>query len=514
MTVIVAAEAVSKSYSGARVLDAVDFDIRPGEVHALIGENGAGKSTLIRILSGDTQPDTGGMAVRGTRARFRSPVDARASGIVTIFQELAIVPEMSVAENIVLGAQPTIGRGGQAFSRAKANAIASDILARLAGAGSIEPGRRAGSLSTAEKQIVEIARALALDAPVLIMDEPTASLSVREADALLSIIRGLADAGTAIIFVSHRLEEIRRIADRVTVLRGGVRIGTYGMADKSTDELIELMVGRPLAQLFPPRNRAIGDVALEVRGITRAGVFEDVSFSVRHGEVLGFAGLVGAGRTEVMRAVFGLDPIDRGEILLDGRALPRRTPRAAIRAGFGFVPEDRKEEGLVLPLSARENLASAAPDRIDRYGIVDWRALRRETGDVARALGVRGAIDSPAARLSGGNQQKIVIGKWMMARSRVLVLDEPTRGVDVGAKADVYRLVHELAASGAAILMVSSELPELVGTAHRILVMSGGRVEAEFGEAEFDEARILQAAFRAHLGHAAASPGEHAEASA
>lgn len=511
MTLIVATAGVSKSYAGTRVLDSVDFDVRTGEIHALIGENGAGKSTLIRILSGDTVPDAGTIRVRGETARFRSPVDARSAGIVTIFQELAIVPEMSVAENIVLGAQPTTGPGGQFVSRAKANRIARSILGNLAGAGAIDPDRRAGTLSTAEKQIVEIARALALRTPVLIMDEPTASLSAREADSLLAIVQGLAADGTGVVFVTHRLEEVRRIAHRVTVLRGGTRIGTYPVSEKSTTDLIERMVGRPMAQLFPPRNRSIGEVALEVRGIARDGAFEDVSFAVRRGEVVGFAGLVGAGRTEVMRAIFGLDPVDRGEILLDGRPLSRTGPRGAIAEGLGFVPEDRKEEGLVLPLSARENLGLAASRRFGRYGFVDWRALRRETGTLARDLGVRGAIDGAAARLSGGNQQKVVIGKWIMARSRVLILDEPTRGVDVGAKADVYRLVHALAESGAAILMVSSELPELIGTAHRIVVMSGGLVEETYEEDDFDEARILQAAFRAHLGHAATATAASTE---
>lgn len=502
MTDILTASGATKRYSGVTVLDAVDLDLRRGEVHALIGENGAGKSTLIKILSGDILPDEGTIHVDGKPVNFASPADARRSGIVTIFQELAIVPEMTVAENIVLGAEPVIGPGRQIVSRRRANAVATRILAQLLEHGGIDPQQPAYSLSTAEKQIVEIARALALEAPVIIMDEPTASLSGREADALLRIIAQLRDAGKAIVFVSHRLNEVLQVADRITVLRGGQRIDTLAAEGVSAEHLIELMVGRPISELYPARNERLGSVVLRVDDMGRAGAFDAISFEVREGEVLGFAGLVGAGRTELMRAIYAADPFDSGRLTLDGEPVRVSSPRGAIAAGFGLVPEDRKDDGLVLTLTGRENLTLAAPDKVHRRGFVSWSLVNRTTEQLRKLLQIRGSLDIPAARLSGGNQQKIVLGKWVHAASRVLILDEPTRGIDVGAKVEVYRLIHKLAADGAAILLVSSELPELMNVAHRILVMSGGRIQAEFTAEDFDERAILKAAFQAHLGHA------------
>ena len=501
MADLLAAVGVGKRYGGVAALSGVDFSLRAGEVHALIGENGAGKSTLIRILSGGVAPDDGELRVHGARATFAAPADARRSGVVTIFQELAIVPELTVAENIVLGAEPGYGPGRQVFSRRLANAAASAVLRRLVG-DAIDPRARAGTLSTAEKQLVEIARALALDAPVIIMDEPTASLSPREAGALLEIVKQLRDAGKAILFVSHRLNEVLDIADRVTVLRGGQRIETLPADGVTVDRLIELMIGRSAAALYPERSQAIGDPVLEVRGLTRAPAFRDISFTLRRGEVLGFAGLVGAGRTEIMRAIFGLDRAQSGEVVLDGRTVRFAAPADAIRHGLGFVTEDRKDDGLVLPLPGRENLVLAAPGKVGSAVVVRRDVIRSVTDALRRALNIRGSLDIPVAGLSGGNQQKVVLGRWMLAQSRILILDEPTRGIDVGAKAEVYRLIHQLAADGAAILMVSSELPELMNVAHRIIVVSGGRIEAELDADAFDEKEILRAAFRAHLGHA------------
>jgi ABC-type sugar transport system ATPase subunit len=495
---VVALENISRDYPGVRALRDVSLDLRAGEVHALVGENGAGKSTLIRVLSGDTRPDAGTIEIRGKAAKFASPSDARGHGIVAIFQELMIVPELSVAENVLLGNEP--GPGGLFYSRSEAERRTAAVLRSLGGRLDIDPRRRAGSLSTAQKQIVEIARALALEAPVIIMDEPTAALSANEAAALLEIMRQLRADGTAILFVSHRLDEVRSIADRITVLRGGERIATLeASAIADTRVLIELMVGRPIAELFPPRNDKIGDTVLVVQNLTRRGAFENVSFELRAGEVVGVAGLVGAGRTEVMRAIFGADRADSGVISRGGRTLVVTNPRDAIAAGIAYLPEDRKEQGLVLSLPCSENLVMASLERHGRLGLVSWNGVRRAAKAIAGRLQFRGRLEAAAGAASGGNQQKLVIGKWVLTGAQVLIFDEPTRGIDIGAKAEVYRLMHQLAGQGAAIILVSSELPELMNLCHRIVVMSGGRVQDELSEADFTERRILAGAFAAHM---------------
>ncbi|WP_348832536.1 sugar ABC transporter ATP-binding protein [Xanthobacter sp. KR7-225] len=497
---------VGKSYPGVQALRGVDIDLRPGEVHALVGENGAGKSTLIRILSGATQPDAGSIAVNGTPVSFASPREARSRGIVTIFQELAIVPSMTVAENIVLGNEPATGPGRQIYDRRAAEALARDALAGLGCEKEISPRTRAGALSTGQKQIVEIARALALKAPVIILDEPTASLSGKEADLLLAILRRLRAEGTSILYVSHRLNEILELADRVTVLRGGVLIGTRPTsAFGGSMDLIEMMVGRPLGELFPPRNAKIGAPALKISGLRRSGLFENISFEVRAGEVLGFAGLIGAGRTEIMRAIFGADRRDAGQIEKGGRRLAIRKPSDAIRSGIAYIPEDRKDQGLVTSLSGHENLLMASLGDYCTAGIVSWRTARQAAEDIARRLQFRGQLARAVRTNSGGNQQKIVIGKWMLSKADVFIFDEPTRGIDVGAKAEIYRQIQELAAQGAAIIVVSSEISELMHLCHRMLVVSAGRIEDELACEEFDEQRILAAAFKGH----AAEAGTH-----
>ena len=505
---IISVEGVSKSYPGVRALSDVTLDLRPGEVHALVGENGAGKSTLIRILSGDTPPDEGIIRASGQPIAFADPGAARRHGIVTIFQELTIVPWMSVAENVVLGSEPTVGIGRQWFSRRLALAQTRDVLERLGSAAGIDPAWPASRLSTAQKQIVEIARALLLEAPIIVMDEPTAALSDNEAEGLLRIVRQLRDEGRSILFVSHRLNEVLGIADRITVLRGGRRITTLPVGEISgADQLIELMVGRPIRELFPPRNENLGEVLFSVRGLRREGAFEDVGFDVRKGEVLGIAGLVGAGRTEVMRAIFGADPLDGGTVRKGGKEIVIRQPNDAIAAGIAYLPEDRKEHGLVLELSGRENMVMASMEKVSTFGFVRWQMVRRLAAGLARRLQFRGRIDAPARTSSGGNQQKLVVGKWVASGADVLIFDEPTRGIDIGAKVEVYRLIHEMAAKGAAIILVSSELPELMNVAHRIIVMSGGRVRDELALEEFDERRILEAAFAAHM----AGPAERTD---
>lgn len=498
---VIAVENITKRYPGVTALAEVDFDLRPGEVHALVGENGAGKSTLIKVLSGDIPPDQGTLSVEGRPVTFATPGDARRHGIVTIFQELTIVPWLSVAENVVLGSEPTIGPGGQLFSRRQAIAQTRDMLQRLGVSMDIDPSEPAGRLSTAKKQIIEIARALLRRAPVIVMDEPTAALSDNEAEALLRIMRQLRDEGRAILFVSHRLNEVLDIADRVTVLRGGRHIASLPASQiDGTGQLIELMVGRPLAELFPPRNEKLGDVVFSAHGLTRKGVFEDIDFEVRAGEVLGVAGLIGAGRTEVMRAIFGADPLDGGRIELAGKVVVIRRPRDAIDAGIAYLPEDRKEHGLVLELSGQENMVMASMDRVSSSGFISWARIRRIAQDLAERLLFQGRIEAPARTNSGGNQQKLVIGKWVATGADILIFDEPTRGIDIGAKVEVYRLIHSLAEQGAAIVMISSELPELMNVAHRIIVMSGGRIQDEMAIDDFDERRILAAAFAAHIG--------------
>ena len=498
--VVIAVEDIVKEYPGVRALAGVSLDLRAGEVHALVGENGAGKSTLIKVLSGDIRPDKGTIHVFGKQVHFTEPRDARRLGIVTIFQDLMVVPDLSVVENIVLGSEPTVGLGRQIVSRRRALALTREMLDSLGESVNIDLGTSARRLSTAQKQIIEIARALLLRAPVIIMDEPTAALSAREAEGLLRIIRQLRQEGRTVLFVSHRLDEVRSIADRVTILRGGEHIATLEAgAITGTRQLIELMVGRPLSELYPPRNEAIGEVVFGVRGLTREGVFEDVSFDVRAGEVLGVAGLIGAGRTEVMRAIFGAAPLDRGTIIKNGREVTIKSPRDAIRAGIVYLPEDRKAQGLVPLLSGRENLVMAYLEKLSRMGFVKGGMVRRMARAIAERLRFRGDLEAPVLTISGGNQQKLVIGKWVMIRADVFIFDEPTRGIDIGAKVEVYRLIHDLAGQGAAIVLVSSELPELMNVSHRMIVMSSGRVQAELPAEEYDERRILEAAFAAHI---------------
>jgi ABC-type sugar transport system ATPase subunit len=489
---------LQKDYPGVRALRGVSMDLRRGEVHALIGENGAGKSTLIRILSGDVRPDGGTLSVGGESVVFAGPMDARKRGIVTIFQELMIVPELSVAENIFLGNEPEIF--GVFYSRRKAERMAADILETLAKGTGIRPAQRAGSLSTAQKQLIEIARALVLRAPVIVMDEPTAALSENEAVALRRLIVRLRSEGTSILYVSHRLDEVMEIADRVTVLRGGERIATSDIgAITDTNELIGLMIGRPIAEFFPPRNESLGEVLFSVSSLTRRGVFENISFDVRAGEVVGFAGLVGAGRTEVMRAIFGADALDSGEIRKKGQIITIGNPRDAIASGIAYLPEDRKDQGLVLSMSGVENIVMASLERACVAGFVPWKAVSRTARTVADRLQFRGQLDALAGTASGGNQQKLVIGKWVLTRADILIFDEPTRGIDVSAKAEVYRLIHRLAWEGVAVILVSSELPELMNVCHRIYAMSGGRVWDEIPQEEFSEQRILAGAFAAHM---------------
>jgi ABC-type sugar transport system ATPase subunit len=491
-----AAYGISKSFPGVQALDDVNLELRAGEVHGLIGENGAGKSTLISILSGDMKPEQGRILLGGQEVRLENPAAARRRGIVTIFQELSIEPWLSVSANIVLGNEPVFGPGRQLLSSRRADEVAYRALQRV-GAEDIPLKALAGKLSTGQKQLVEIARALAVNPSVIILDEPTSSLPSRDVARLLGVIRQLRDEGTAVLFVSHRLDEVREISDVVTVLREGQEAATLPIQDLDSGSMIELMTGRRIGSLFPDRASGIGDVALRVIGLTKKGSFENVSFEVHSGEIVGFAGLIGAGRTEVMRAIYGADSFDSGGIEVNGKPARIRNPRDALAAGIAYLPEDRKEEGLVLYLPVRDNMVLSTLRNFVRNGVINRRKIRAVTTDMAASLNLRGRMEAAVANLSGGNQQKVVMARALISKARVFIFDEPTRGIDVGAKYEVYLLMQQLAANGAAIILVSSELPEVMNVTHRLVVMSAGQIFGRYNWPEYDEKQILLDAFAA-----------------
>ncbi|WP_199041159.1 sugar ABC transporter ATP-binding protein [Glycomyces salinus] len=479
-------EGVGKSFPGVRALDGVDFDLRPGEVHVLVGENGAGKSTLIKMLSGAHQPDEGSILVDGAPTRITSASEAQRLGIATIYQEFNLVPELSVAENLMLGRPP---RRWGLVDRKRMRREAEELLDRVGL--DLDPARRTSTLGIAQMQLVEIAKALALDARVLIMDEPTAVLTTGEVDRLFALVDRLRDRGVGIVFITHHLEEIPRIGDRVTVMRDGRVVGG-APATAPEEELITMMVGRSISQQYPREAAEAGEPLLQVEGLTRAGAFEDVSFEVRAGEVVGVAGLVGAGRTEVARALFGADRYDSGRVLVRGRPLPAGDVHAAMESGLGLVPEDRKSQGLVLDADIAENLGIVTLGHGARAGFVNRKGRRDAADRVAGQLGVKmSGLGQRVRTLSGGNQQKVVIGKWLLAESSVLILDEPTRGIDVGAKVEIYQLINALTESGHAILMISSDLPEILGMSDRVLVMSRGRLAGELPAAEATQDSVM-----------------------
>src|SRR4051812_41154379 len=433
---------VSKSFGGVHALQDVHFEIFPGEVHALLGENGAGKSTLIKIITGVYQPDAGELFLAGNPIRFANTREAQKLGIAAIYQEPSLFPDLDIAENIMVGRQP-IGRLGVDWKRMYQEASA--LLQRLGLA--LDPRTKARELSVAQQQIVEIARALSINAKVLIMDEPTSSLTLREVEDLFAIVRQLRQAGTAIVFISHRLEELFALADRVTILRDGTYVGTRPMSGVTTEELIRMMVGRTLGELFPKQAVQPGEVVLEVEGLGVEGAFSDVSFELRRGEIVGMSGLIGAGRTNVARALFGTEPATAGTIKIDGKPVTIKNPDAAMALGIGYVPEDRKEHGLVLAMSIADNITLPVLPRFARRGWLDQRRALASAKFSSNQLEVKmTGVDQKAGQLSGGNQQKVVLAKWLATKPRLLILDEPTRGIDVGTKAAVHRLMSNLAA--------------------------------------------------------------------
>jgi inositol transport system ATP-binding protein len=488
---------IGKRFPGVQALDNAGLVVLPGEIHALLGENGAGKSTLINILSGAQQPDSGAIEFGGQRVTMASPHDAQRRGIVTIYQEFTLAPNMTIAENVFIGREPGLG---VFVSWRKMAAETRAITARLGL--QLRPMSIVRNLSVAEQQMVEIARALSMKSRLIVMDEPTSALSSSEVEKLFRIVRDLKAQGLSIIFVTHRLEEVMQICDRYTVLRDGRLVGSGFIADTTVDGIIRLMVGRQVTALFARRERTVvGDVALSIEGLTRRGnaqdrnatVLADVGFEVRRGEILGIAGLVGAGRTEMSRAVFGADPFDAGRVIVDGREVHIRSPKDAIRHGIGLVPEDRKKQALFLALAVRINLSMAAHKRIKRWGVfIDEAAERAMVEEFRKKLNIRMASpEQLIANLSGGNQQKVTLARWLALRPKVLIVDEPTRGIDIGAKVEVHQLLFEMARSGIAVIAISSELPEVLAISDRIVTMREGHVTGEIKSEDANEEILM-----------------------
>jgi len=483
---------ITKTFPGVRALDDVRFELLPGEIHALIGENGAGKSTLIKIITGVYQPDGGEIRVEGRPVQMHGPQDSQRLGIAAIYQHVTCYPDLSVTENIFIGHE-TISPLTRRIHWADLHGRAEDLLRRLDA--DFDPRAAMGSLSVAQQQIVEIAKALSANARIIIMDEPTAPLTTRESEDLYRITEGLRDKGVSIIFISHRMEDMYRLASRVTVFRDARYVGTWRLDEVRREDLIMAMVGREITQLFPRRKAAIGEEVLRVEGLSRTGFFKDVSFSVRRGEILALTGLIGAGRTEVCEAIYGVTRADSGRVLLEGAELHVAGPAQAIDKGIGYLPEDRLRQGLVLDWELAKNVTLPTLASFARLG---WLEPRREvevTRELAEKLEVKaGSVFDLASTLSGGNQQKIIVAKLLAGTMKVIILDEPTKGVDVGAKTAIFSIMNSLAESGYGIIMVSSEMPEVLGMSDRILVMREGRVAAIMDTAGATQEKILGAA--------------------
>lgn len=480
---------LTKRFPGVLALDDVSFDIPAGECHAIVGENGAGKSTLGKIIAGIYRPTSGRVLLDGVAVEHLTPLEAAQAGIGIVHQELAFCPNLSIAENLFLGVMPArCGFVNWREMRRQAESMLANVGLE------VDPATPMSALSTGQEQLVQIAVAVGRRARIIIMDEPTSSLSQAEAERLFEIIQRLRRDGVTILYVSHRLEEIMRLCDRISVLRDGHYIETLITAQTNTDEIVRAMIGRRVEEYFPEHiGGEPGAPLLSVRGLTSPGVFHDISFEVRAGEIVGLAGLVGAGRSEVARAIFGIDPFTQGSIALSRQPVQLKSPLEAIRAGIGYLPEDRKRQGLVLSMSCRENLSLSIMERLKRWGLFDHRRDKTLAREYFERLRVRApSVDSEIAGLSGGNQQKIAIAKWLASRCRVLILDEPTRGVDVGAKAEIHALIDQLATDGHGILLISSELPEVLNLSTRIIVLAGGRIAGELSREKANQEALMR----------------------
>ena len=482
---------VRKSFGPVAALRSGTMTVESGSIHALVGENGAGKSTLVKIVAGVYQRDAGIFRFRGEDADFATTAAAKDAGIAVIYQEPTLFPDLSVTENIFMGRQPLTR--GHRVDRAAMYAEAEQLFSRLGV--HLDPRRMALGLSIADQQIIEIAKAISLDARVLVMDEPTAALSGVEVDRLFAVARSLRDEGRALLFISHRFDEVFDLCDTVTVMRDGAYISTSPISQTTVEKIVREMVGRDVATLFPKEDAVIGDEVLVVEGLTEPGVFHDISFSVRSGEIVALAGLVGAGRSEIARAVFGVDPYASGSVTVNGRAVPKRNPAKAMELGIALVPEDRRKQGLVLESSVAGNATLAIRKKLADSGFLTKGAENAAARIWASRLEVKTfALDTEAGTLSGGNQQKVVLAKWLATNPSVLIIDEPTRGIDVGTKAEVHRLLSQLAGEGLAILMISSELPEVLGMADRVLVVREGRITADQPRATATAETVMLAA--------------------
>jgi L-arabinose transport system ATP-binding protein len=496
-TAILAVRGVSKRFGVVQALEGVSLAVRPGEILALVGENGAGKSTLVRILEGVHQPDQGSLEVGGVTRTFRSPADAHAHGIRVIHQEPDIIADLSIAENLFLGDFRRVG--GVFLDRRDLARRTRKILSAFGLENELRPWTRAGNLGPAQRQLMEIMRALRTGVRLLALDEPTSSLTEDEARRLFRVVRQLRGDGVAILYITHRMREVMELADRVAVLRDGHLVAERATREITEGEIVQLMVGRPITELFDRRARNPGPVVLSVRGLTTRRV-KDISLDIRAGEVVGLAGLVGAGRSELAEAIFGDERATAGTVAVAGRTIRLRSPADAIAAGIGFAPEDRKSQALLLLRSVKDNITLCVPDLISRFNFVDPARERELAGGLVERLRIRTpGLDQLVAKLSGGNQQKVVLSRWLARRPKLLILDEPTRGIDVGAKAEIYRLIAQLASEGMALLVISSEMPELLGLADRLLVMTAGRIAADLPRAEATEERILDLAMGENL---------------
>ncbi len=481
---------IRKTFPGVIALDGVDFDLRRGEVHVLLGENGAGKSTLMKVLSGAISKDAGQIEIEGRATEIRGPAHGQELGIRIIYQEFNLIPQLSAAENIFLGKEPSwAGIIDRRRMRREAGRLLTELGLR------IDPGVPLRELGVAQQQMVEVAKALSGEARILVMDEPTSALTETEIHELFATIERLTTRGVAVIYISHRLEEVERVGHRVTVLRDGKHVATHDVGEVSVAQLIRLMANRELTEHFPKRRAPLGPEVLRVEHLSRAGVLHDVSFTLRRGEVLGVAGLLGAGRTELARAIMGADRLDSGAVTIKGEKVRVRAPADAIGRGVGFLPEDRKTQGLVLGLSVKNNIGLASVKRLSPLGVVKGAAETALAQRWVDELRVKTpGLEQRVVLLSGGNQQKVVLGRWLAADVDVLIMDEPTRGIDVGAKVEIYNLMNGLTARGVGILMISSELPEVLGMSDRILVMRLGRIQAELTAAEATQEKVLRAA--------------------